>query len=292
MRGPDTFKLDRKEARLSHMVTSRFVLAGTFFYIAAGPAHAQPVILAPHRAVYDLALASSANDKLIEQAKGRIAFEFTGSACEGFTLKSRQVTQLSDGEGEAKLSDVRMNTWEDGKGAGFRFKNQTKNGPAITEQAEGKAERESGGEISVKLQRPRPLRLDLDGVAVFPSTHTRMLIESAKSGENFFSTRVFDGSEGGNKLFEAVAVIGKEVPVGSALRVDDVMKKAGLQELKRWPVTISYYEPGKGEKTPIYVMSYDLFENGISASLKFDFGGFTLSGALTTLDLLPLKTCK
>ena len=73
------------------------VLAGALV-LAAMPAWAQTaserVVLAPHRAVYDLVLDSTKPSGNIETAKGRIAFEFTGDACEGYALSFRQVTQL------------------------------------------------------------------------------------------------------------------------------------------------------------------------------------------------------
>ena len=68
------------------------VLAGSLV-LAAIPAWAQAaperVVLSPHRAVYDLVLDSTKPSGNIETAKGRIAFEFTGDACEGYALSFR-----------------------------------------------------------------------------------------------------------------------------------------------------------------------------------------------------------
>ena len=57
------------------------------------------VRLVPHRAVYDLSLARAAgSSRSIDSASGRIAFDFGGDACDGYTLKYRQVTVLESGE--------------------------------------------------------------------------------------------------------------------------------------------------------------------------------------------------
>ncbi len=50
----------------------------------------------PHRAVYDLELSQSKGDQSVGEAQGRIAFEFSGNACEGYVLNFRQVLRLND----------------------------------------------------------------------------------------------------------------------------------------------------------------------------------------------------
>src|SRR5690242_2016562 len=65
-----------------------------------------PVVLAPHRAVYDLSLArSDGSSKGVESARGRIAMEFAGDACDGYTQKYRQVTVLDTSEGGPRTLD-------------------------------------------------------------------------------------------------------------------------------------------------------------------------------------------
>ena len=51
----------------------------------------------------------------IEAVRGRILYDFSGNACEGYALQFRQVSELDSGEGKAALSDLRSTTWEDGQ---------------------------------------------------------------------------------------------------------------------------------------------------------------------------------
>ena len=51
------------------------------------------------------------------------------------------------------------------------------------------------------------------------------------------------------------------------------------------------YEEGDGEQTPIYVMSFVLYENGVSRHLKIDYGDFAIVGRLSDLDMIPAKAC-
>jgi hypothetical protein len=68
-------------------------------------------------------------------------------------------------------------------------------------------------------------------------------------------------------------------------------------KLTRWPVTISYFDPRDptneqtGEQTPVYAISFELYENGVSRALKLDYPDFTISGELTSLDMKKEKPC-
>ena len=79
-------------------------------------ASAAPISLAPHRVVYDLSLAKATGTRGVENARGRIAFDFLGDNCEGYTLTYRQVTVLESGEVGSKTSDMRTATFEAGDG--------------------------------------------------------------------------------------------------------------------------------------------------------------------------------
>ena len=64
-----------------------------------------------------------------------------------------------------------------------------------------------------------------------------------------------------------------------------------LKDMRRWPVTISYFEQDKKDGEPAYVLSFDLYENGVSRALKLDYGDFALKGEMTQLTLLPIPKC-
>jgi hypothetical protein len=64
----------------------------------------------------------------------------------------------------------------------------------------------------------------------------------------------------------------------------------------RWPVTVSYFErdakPEEGEQTPLYAMSFELFENGVSRALVLDYNDFVISGSLGKFNVKDAKPCK
>ena len=60
-------------------------------------------------------------------------------------------------------------------------------------------------------------------------------------------------------------------------------------------MTVSYYDrdakSATGEQTPVYAMSFELYENGISRALSLDYSDFTISGEMTSLEMKKAKAC-
>jgi hypothetical protein len=268
------------------------LMAGTC--VAAAPAAAAGMALAPHRAIYDLKLLKSQGKRSVEAVRGRILYDFTGSACEGYALQFRQVSEIDSGEGKVALSDLRAATWEDGDAKSFRFNSENKVNERVVDDVDGSAGRDDAG-VSVKLSKPQPKNFDLDAKVVFPTEHVRRVIEAAEAGKTLLELSVFDGSESGDKVFSTLAVIGNVIPPGEKLPDDAAAGNAMLAGLKRWPVTISYFEQGAaktGEQTPAYAIGFELYENGISRALSLDYGDFVVSGTMSQLELKDAAACK
>jgi hypothetical protein len=268
------------------------LMAGACFI--AAPAAEGAVALAPHRAVYDLKLLKSHGKRSIEAVRGRILYDFNGNACEGYALQFRQVSEIDSGEGKVALSDLRAATWEDGDAKSFRFNSENKVNERVVDTVDGSAGRDSSG-VSVRLSKPAPKTFDLDAKIVFPTEHVRRVIEAAEAGKTLLELSVFDGSESGDKVFSTLAVIGNVIPPGQKLPDDAAAGNAVLAGLKRWPVTISYFEQGTakaGEQTPAYAIGFELYENGISRALSLDYGDFVVSGTMSQLELKDAAACK
>lgn len=268
-----------------------------FFAAIHAPAFAQkgtqPVPLAPHRAVYDLSLVSSQGPKAIDSAKGRIAFDFSGDACTGYALSFRQVTVLQTSESGSRTSDLRTTTFEDGKGRSLVFKSETRFDSAPPKLIDGEAKFDEAGRLRVDVRKPVRETAQGNGAdIVFPTGHLARIIEAARAGDTTLTVRVFDGSDDGKKIYDTLTVIGKRIPAGQADATEPAAQAAALKALDRWPVSISYFAPGEGERTPVYVIGFDLYENGISRELRINYGDFALKGEMKQLDLLPASDCK
>lgn len=263
---------------------------------AAAAPPADHVLLAPHRAIYDLKLSKSRGSRGIEGVRGRILYDFSGSACEGYQLQFRQVSELDSGEGKAALSDLRSTTWEDGEGKKFRFNSENLFNERRTDIVDGHAERNAKA-VAVSLSKPKEKSFAVPSNAVFPTEHMRRIIAAAREGKSVLDFPVYDGSESGEKLYNTLTVIGHAIASDEKVPTDASAKIPALAKLLRWPVTVSYFDKKdekaeqSGEQTPVYSITFELYENGISRSLILDYTDFTISGEMTSLELKNAKPC-
>jgi len=253
------------------------------------------VMLAPHRAIYDLRLGQSRGQRAIESVRGRIVYDFSGSACDGYALRFRQLSELDNGEGKVSTSDLRAATWEDAEAKKFQFNSQNYTDQQKVDSVDGQAER-AGGEVTVRLSKPKEATLELGRNMVFPTEHIRRIIEAALAGQTVLEFPVYDGSDTGEKVFDTLTVVGREIRPGDKAPADAAAGKAALKGLRRWPVTVSYFDKGQkeitGEQTPAYTLAFELYENGISRALTLDYGDFTVVGDMTQLDIKDTTPCK
>ncbi|WP_024575111.1 MULTISPECIES: cell envelope integrity EipB family protein [unclassified Afipia] len=271
-------------------------LSAVFLASASGGAHAAPsVAFLAHQAVYDLSLKTSRGNASVSNARGRILYNFAGSSCEGYTTEFRQVSQLDTGENKTTLSDLRSTSWEDGEGKSYRFKIETRMNDTDTTSIDGMAERD-GKTIKVKLKKPKAKTFTIEG-AVFPTEQVRRIIEAAREGKSLLELVVYDGSDDGEKVYNTLTVIGQPIPGTKApAKPDAASANEKFKSQTRWPVTVSYYDraakSNSGEQTPVYAMSFELYEDGVSRALSLDYNDFVIAGAMDKIDIKETKPCK
>ncbi len=261
------------------------VLAVLLATISAG--NGWSASLVAHRAIYDLVLDPEHPGTQVDRARGRIAFQFTGTACEGYSILLRQVTSLDTGEGQETVSDLRNESWENATSTDYRFKTENFVNEQKREDVSGAVKRQKNDTLSVRVTKPKAASYTLPERIFLPTQHTRTMLETAERGERLLSAKLFDGSPDGRKVYETLTVIGAaEMPGDKASA-----PYPALAGLKRYPVTTSYFEAGKGDRLPAYTLSFDLYENGVSSALRLNYGNFALKGLLRSVELLPQKPC-
>ena len=277
----------------SALTMAAVVLAPVF---ASAPATAAGGPFLAHQALYELSLVKSRGSNAINDAHGRILYKFSGSACEGYTSEFRQVSELDSGEGKVTLSDLRSTSWEDGAGKSYRFKIDTRMNDTDSSPVDGIAERD-GDHVTVKLKQPAAKTFTLDGNTVFPTEQIQRIIAAARAGKSVLELQVYDGSDNGEKVYNTLSVIGQPIPGDRTIATPDPSTANDvMKSLTRWPVTVSYYDhnapAGDGEQTPVYAMSFELFENGVSRALMLDYNDFVISGAMGKFDVKDAKDSK
>ncbi len=260
--------------------------------LGTSAASAGPIALASHRAGYEITLGGANTDHRATtnapvSASGVIAYEFRGSSCEGYTSNFRQLTQLQRAEGGTIASDINAVSFEDAQAKSLRFEITSQSGEEAQPGVSGSAERADDGAIGVDLVKPGKEKVALGQNVLFPTQHIEQIIATARGGGRVLEARVFDGSDTGKKVYSTLAIIGLERKSASA----DSEIAPRLADTARWPVTISYFNEANKDAPPDYTMTFDLYENGVSGSLKLDYGSFALSAKLKKLDWLPESRC-
>lgn len=259
---------------------------------ASAPA---PVTLVPHRAIYDLSLGTTRANSQLAGVRGRILYDFGGSACQGYSLDFRQVSELDSGEGKISTSDLRSTTWEGADAKSFKFTSQNFVDENLVDSVDGRAERETT-KTAVALEKPQQKSLSLAPGVVFPTEHMVRVIKAARAGQAVLSFPVYDGSDTGDKVFDTLTVIGHEIKADERGHDDAAAGEPKLAAVPRWPVTVSYFERGKTEngteQTPAYAISFELYANGISRALALDYNNFVINGKLASLDIKDAAPCR
>jgi len=263
--------------------------------VPIAPAEGGSVVLIPHRAIYDLSLAQTRENSSIVAVRGRIVYDFSGNACDGYSLTFRQVSELDNTEGKVSTSDMRSTTWEGADAKSFKFTSENFVDQNLVDSVDGRAER-GAAKTAVDLRKPEPKMLALDPGVVFPTEHMVRAIEAARGGENILTFPVYDGSETGQKVFNTLTVIGQKIAPGEREHDDAAAHELKLAKVPRWPVTISYFstdkDPQSGEQKPDYAIGFELYENGISRALTLDYNDFVVTGKLVSLQFNNAKPCR
>jgi len=255
-----------------------------------------PIVLVPHQAIYDLTLGEVRGNSQVTGIAGRILYNFDGNACQGYSLEFRQVSALDTGEGKESTSDLRSTTWEDAAAKSFKFTSQNFVDESLVDTVDGHAEHDAT-KTAVDLEKPEQRTLNLEAGVVFPTEHMVRVINAARAGRAILDFPVYDGSETGDKVFNTLTVIGRKIAGDdhSHDHDDAAVADPKLASVARWPVTISYFDKGKGddsgEQTPSYSIGFELYENGISRALTLDYNDFVVNGKLTSLQIKDMKPC-
>lgn len=276
-----------------HQITrGASLLLGIAALAALGSNAWAAVNIRAHRAVYDLKLDRSSEGSNVSGADGRMVMELTGSSCDGWSTSFRRVMELRPNEGETQLFDNQVASWESGDGRSLQINDkQFVNNRLDTEtklKADLDADPSKGGHG--EISEPKPEQFDLPAGVLFPMAHQKRLMEAAERGETRDVSILYDGASG-SKVYKVISFIGKRKDPGSDASVDNALK-----DMPSWPLSITFYEYDKDtqitEELPSYQINFPIYENGVAGTLSIDYGGYVISGKLTSLELLNQQKCE
>lgn len=238
--------------------------------------------LQAHRAVYNLALAETNDDSEIEHLSGRWVFEFSGSQCSGYTLKSRIVMNIGMSEGE-RLIDQQVTSFEDADGRTFRFVTKSFIDKALESEVKGTATLGEGG-TTVAYEQPEKVEHSF-GPTLFPTAFLNRLLDNAEKGEAFFQSPIFDGTEFTDSAIMTSVVVGKPKPVAENDPEAEALGKLAEEEFRA--VTAAYFdgETSGGEEVSDYIVSFKLHESGVQRDMLIRYDEYSMTAKLADLAL-------
>lgn len=247
----------------------------------------------PHRAVYDLSLAETSDRANIRSVRGRIVYELTGSACEGYAARYRYKTNVDVGR-RILDNDQQSTVFESADGDRFDFATRYFLNGQEEQNLRGTALKGEEG-LMINIAKPAEREVSLEP-AIFMNEHMAKIIAAAKAGETIVTATVYDGSDQGDELLDTTAIIGKARPGGQAFEDEGDGVADKYATLPGWPVTISYFnrsEPDNaGEKLPTYRVSFLMHPDGVSRNLTMSYEDYSLKGDLKELEFLPQDACE
>jgi hypothetical protein len=248
--------------------------------------------LVPHRAVYDMKLGDTEEQSGIAGLNGRMVYDFSGNACDGYSVNFRFVTQFQNMDGGSQITDLQTTSFEEPEAETYQFLSKTFVDQKLVEATRGTAH--AGTEVkTVELKEPSEKSLEIGTEVLFPTEHLLAIMKAADEEVRFVAADIYDGAETGDKVYSTTTVIGAKTvsPTGTNKEEPD----AALAGMNYWPVTVAYFDPAdesaSGELLPVYQLSFWLYQNGISGHLKLDYGDFTIQGEMAALELYDEADC-
>jgi hypothetical protein len=269
-----------------------FSLAAVGIVLGVGVAMATPPgsALAPHRAVYAMDLASTKMGTGVTGATGAMTYKF-GDTCDGWTVENKTALTFAYSDGAPVATVWDFVTWESKDGLRYRFRVRNTRDGVVTEEIEGTANLDGPGKGGVaKFTLPEEKTLSLPKGTLFPTEHTRQLLEYAAQGAHVLQRVLFDGTATDDSL-DVNAVIGKTVaggvsPVSAKPSIDTI-----LLSPPSWYMQLAFFPKMSEDPAPDYEVALRYYQNGVADQIVQSFGNFSLRGTLETLERLPTPDC-
>lgn len=260
---------------------------------AASPSDGETVkpqiVIAPHRAVYKMTLANVKNGSSIGDVSGKMYFDWSDS-CDGWAVQQRLLLHFSYAEGEDSDVSSTVVTWESKDGKRYNFNLRRLSDGKETDNYRGKATMDGDGGV-VHYTVPKDKKdISLPAKTLFPSAHTVLILQRAMAGEKLFTKRVFDGSDEEGAA-DVSAFIGPKLEHLQDTETNPNLKSNPLMLQEAWPVRLAFFKPDTETGEPDYEMDMNLQANGVARYMKLDYGDFSVSGVLESIEPSPATDC-
>lgn len=267
---------------------SRLPLIGVLSLIAilAWVATVSAVELAPHRAIYRMALSRANHGSDVVGADGLMYYRFE-KTCDGWTVENKTALRLTYEDDSESNTVWTFASWEPFGGRGFRFGARYVQDGDNVETLTGTATlNRAGGPGVARFREPPNKEIALPAGTVFPTEHLRQMLREAEAGGRAYSHVVFDGASLDNPYF--VNALFGPLPAEEAAAEANALR---LKPEKTFWVKMAFFPLAEREADPEFEISTHYRADGIAGFMTQRFQTFTLELRLQRLELLPSPRC-
>ena len=125
---------------------------------------------------------------------------------------------------------------------------------------------------------------------MFPTAHTELVLHSATEGTNFFTRRVFDGSDADGASDISAFILPPRAAAQETGLSPELMKNP-LVAMDSHPVHFAFFKINDEREQPDYEMDLSLLPNSIARHIKIDYGDLSVVGTLVSIESLPPQHC-
>lgn len=258
----------------------------------AGPAISGPISdLAPHKAVYQMRLATTKLSGGVTGAYGQMVYKFADS-CDGWTVENQTQLTFAYNDGAPVATTWNFLTWESKDGLKYRFRVRSTRDGVVSEEIDGTAHLDPQSHAGqVKYTLPEPKTMALPRGTLFPTEHTIRLLDLAQKGSKLIDRTLFDGT-GLDGPSAVNAVVSSQLPANSPSNSvgDNAEVNPTLLTAQSWRMQMAFFNQN-GDGTPDYEVALRYYLNGVADEVVQSFGSFTLKGTLQSLQPLPKPDC-
>jgi hypothetical protein len=257
--------------------------------MVSAPTVSAAMEVAPHRAIYDMSLASVKNGGNISGVSGHMLFEWR-DVCDGWAIQQHMQLHFTYSDGDDQDVTSTELTWESKDGKRYNFNVRRLTNGKETENYHGKAALNEDGSGSVTYTSPEAKTDQLPVGTLFPSAHTALILQKAAAGDKLFSRRVFDGSDEDGSS-DISAFISPQLASAQETSLTPKVNDSPLLAGPAWPVHMAFFKLGTETGEPDYEMDLNLAANGVARHMKIEYGDFSVNGTLEDIEALPSPSC-
>lgn len=252
----------------------------------AAPGAGAAFELMPHRAIYDVSLASARSGSGIVAVTGEFLAEWS-EQCAGWTLDHRSRLDVTYAPGRTIRLTSSVATWESRDGLDYRFDVTNSANGRVTERIEGRATLGARGRPGRVVYDQPAGRVDtLPAGTVFPTTHSVRILAAAGNAPTIVAMPVFDGMTL-DGAFSISAFLGRAH--APARRPSKAL--AALEGRRSWPLRMAFFPVAGHAAEPSHEIGMVMYDNGVGEDLLLEFGDFAVRARLTRLEMGKRPSC-